>query len=173
MAHSRLDDAVRGLGYAGYAAYLNSPHWRKPRQDFLASTRYAGRCTQCGTADNLDVHHINYERLGQELPCDLASLCRGCHSRMHKPYDSPERRRADIVQYTERPPQRSLACVRRALRAARVLWDMGFYIAVRGDYIITDERELVSFAKDPYQFYLDHNDVNFANRMEWLDQQRE
>ncbi len=39
-------------------------------------------CARCGrikSAANLQVHHLTYERLGNELPSDLQVLCHACH----------------------------------------------------------------------------------------------
>jgi hypothetical protein len=31
----------------------------------------------------LELHHLNYERVGSELPEDLKALCRECHGKTH------------------------------------------------------------------------------------------
>ena len=40
-------------------------------------------CWLCGTANNLDVHHIHYKNLGHENLEDLSLLCRTCHTNYH------------------------------------------------------------------------------------------
>ncbi len=42
------------------------------------------RCQVCGRSDvPLEVHHNNYDRLGEELLEDLVVLCRDCHQLYH------------------------------------------------------------------------------------------
>ena len=41
--------------------------------------RAKNRCEICGERDGLQVHHLNYDRLGHELPGDLKVVCQGCH----------------------------------------------------------------------------------------------
>ncbi|MGH2369964.1 MAG: hypothetical protein ACRDI2_17430 [Chloroflexota bacterium] len=36
-----------------------------------------------------EVHHLTYERLGDELPEDLAALCAPCHRGAHKATQVP------------------------------------------------------------------------------------
>jgi hypothetical protein len=85
-----------------YARYLNSPHWHRVRLQALqrAGFRCQGRVEdespyagyddgdttkQCESKTRLEVHHLNYDNLGSELPQDLLVLCRDCHHRLHHP----------------------------------------------------------------------------------------
>jgi len=69
-----------------YLAYLQSDVWKKKRAQAL--TRADGKCEQCGDAQNLDVHHKTYIRVGgAELPRDLQVLCRSCHDTAHVTVD--------------------------------------------------------------------------------------
>lgn len=64
--------------------YLQSDEWRALRS--LAIETASRRCADCGIRDetkSLDVHHLTYERLGDELLKDLIVVCRGCHSARH------------------------------------------------------------------------------------------
>lgn len=64
-----------------YNAYLHTPHWRVVRNRAL---RLAGfKCTKCQVGRELQVHHLSYDRLGEELDTDLEVLCRGCHLGLH------------------------------------------------------------------------------------------
>lgn len=64
-----------------YRAYLESAAWQAKR---LAALKRAGFvCLQCGSRDRLEVHHLSYERLGDELPADLTVLCARCHGFKH------------------------------------------------------------------------------------------
>jgi hypothetical protein len=63
-------------------AYLSSPHWREFRQ--LALDFHGRRCFRCGYKGLfLNVHHLTYERLGNEHISDVVVLCRDCHRREH------------------------------------------------------------------------------------------
>jgi 5-methylcytosine-specific restriction endonuclease McrA len=60
-----------------YINYLKSDTWRQRR---LAKLEQSGfRCKRCGERNNLEVHHLNYKRLGNEDPSDLIVLCQSCH----------------------------------------------------------------------------------------------
>jgi 5-methylcytosine-specific restriction endonuclease McrA len=72
--------------------YLFSPHWRKLRERVLkAQQERLGRniCEHCptdaneGVAADLHVHHLTYERLGEERTEDIQILCRACHDKIH------------------------------------------------------------------------------------------
>ena len=64
-----------------YDKYLRSAKWRNIS---TAMKRYVDfTCQRCKTKfhpSELDVHHLNYDRLGRERPSDLQVLCRAkCH----------------------------------------------------------------------------------------------
>lgn len=63
-----------------YNGYLQSDCWLKKRQ--LIFERDKHKCTRCG--DSADqVHHLTYERVGQEFYDDMTSLCLSCHTIEH------------------------------------------------------------------------------------------
>ena len=64
-----------------YQEYLLSPHWKSIRKVALRSAGY--RCKICGSAKNLQVHHITYEHLWQETDDDLLVVCKHCHEFLH------------------------------------------------------------------------------------------
>lgn len=64
-----------------YVGYLRTEVWKENREKRLRHDGY--RCAFCGTAKNLQVHHITYENLGHEKMEDMLTLCRGCHERLH------------------------------------------------------------------------------------------
>jgi 5-methylcytosine-specific restriction endonuclease McrA len=68
-----------------YPEYLQSEHWRQTRRRALE--RAAFHCRICGNGSRrnqpLNVHHLTYERLGQEADSDLIALCRTCHQTTH------------------------------------------------------------------------------------------
>lgn len=64
-----------------YQEYLESPEWAVKKEEAL---RRAGhKCEKCSGDKKLQVHHLSYDRLGDELPEDLQSLCVICHRQAH------------------------------------------------------------------------------------------
>ena len=68
---------------AEYQAYLRSDTWRNRRKEVFA--RSAERCELCQVADAVQVHHLTYIRLGNELSTDLLAVCATCHESLHAP----------------------------------------------------------------------------------------
>lgn len=63
-----------------YRKYLKSPEWRETRRRKANLENY--RCQRCGARNehHLNIHHLNYDRLGCEnLDDDLECLCERCH----------------------------------------------------------------------------------------------
>lgn len=76
--------------------YLQSAHWRTFRLEVLAARP---NCENCGLSrdlcrlfylNDLDLHHLTYERLGKERPADVKVLCRACHEIAEIPKRWPE-----------------------------------------------------------------------------------
>ena len=67
---------------AKYHAYLLSDEWRNRR----ACRAYMDghRCLKCGSTENLETHHVTYERLFRERMRDLITLCHKCHDKYHR-----------------------------------------------------------------------------------------
>lgn len=68
--------------HAAYTQYLSSPEWKAKRD--VALIRAARKCEECGNTRRLQVHHLTYDRLGDEEHEDLRVLCDACHRREHK-----------------------------------------------------------------------------------------
>lgn len=64
------------------AAYYTLPHWYQLRADRLSMDSF--RCVCCHSGDELQCHHLTYDRLFAELITDLLTLCRECHEQAHK-----------------------------------------------------------------------------------------
>ena len=64
-----------------YEAYLQTDVWRAKRARVLARDR--GVCQGCFELPATQVHHLTYERLGDEPLFDLISVCDECHERIH------------------------------------------------------------------------------------------
>lgn len=75
--------------------YYESQSWAEKRSKRLKIDGY--KCARCGFTRALEVHHINYERLGHEdVSRDLITLCKKCHreieaqKRETNPIETPE-----------------------------------------------------------------------------------
>ena len=64
-----------------YYNYLQSQEYQKRRLQRLKLDGF--QCQLCGTAQNLVVHHITYDRIGREDMDDLITLCNECHHKVH------------------------------------------------------------------------------------------
>lgn len=68
-----------------YKEYINSQSWRKIKRKRLAKDGY--RCKMfhvIPVKTDLQVHHKSYSNLGNEKLTDLITVCRHCHSKIHK-----------------------------------------------------------------------------------------
>jgi len=72
---------LRHLGFSSYADYLSSTHWAEFRQKYFLSQR-PKTCLVCGDG-RIQLHHVTYERLGQEKLKDVVPLCRKHHEDVH------------------------------------------------------------------------------------------
>lgn len=64
-----------------YFDYMHSNSWLTRRRKRIEMDGY--RCKICGSATNLNVHHITYENLGCEPMDDLVTVCKQCHANLH------------------------------------------------------------------------------------------
>lgn len=66
-----------------YKSYMNSAMWRLKREEVLRRAEYS--CEMCGVNEQwgLHVHHLTYERFGNEKLEDLRVLCPECHRQAH------------------------------------------------------------------------------------------
>lgn len=60
-----------------YRKYIQSEAWQRKREEVIR--RDGGKCVLCDSTECLEVHHRNYDRLGNEDLADLTTLCRECH----------------------------------------------------------------------------------------------
>lgn len=60
-----------------YQEYLQSSHWKKISKE--RRNLDGNKCRTCGYVDNLEVHHVCYDRIGHEFIDDLITLCHDCH----------------------------------------------------------------------------------------------
>lgn len=73
--------AERRISSRDYQDYLKTPRWRKVRDAALRLANF--RCSACPSKRELHVHHLTYDRLGNERDEDLRVLCKACHSGEH------------------------------------------------------------------------------------------
>lgn len=57
--------------------YIESEEWRQRRAPIIE--RSQGTCELCRNAPSVHVHHLHYQTLGNERPCDLVAVCEPCH----------------------------------------------------------------------------------------------
>jgi len=60
-----------------YLSYLKTDAWKEKRKEFLELANY--ECQECGSTENLQIHHLNYENIGEETEDDVEVLCKECH----------------------------------------------------------------------------------------------
>lgn len=95
-AHARRSQG-RDVWRAFYAGYIKSPAWFARRIKWVEEEIELGGGVKisclagCGrewTLSRGDLHHCNYDRLGNEAHEDLWPLCRACHDDVHHLLDS-------------------------------------------------------------------------------------
>lgn len=64
-----------------YESHLRSPKWALIRRGVMERSR--GICEGCGFAQATQVHHLTYDRLGDEMLFDLVAICSPCHRKVH------------------------------------------------------------------------------------------
>ena len=64
-----------------HEVYLKSDYWKSLRLKTIAARDF--KCEICGSESSLEIHHISYDHLGNELDSDLMCLCRNCHQIVH------------------------------------------------------------------------------------------
>jgi 5-methylcytosine-specific restriction endonuclease McrA len=65
-----------------YQRVLCSALWSERRAEIIEAR--GAMCEWCGVdGEDLELHHITYENLGDELDDELVLLCKQCHVRAH------------------------------------------------------------------------------------------
>lgn len=65
-----------------YDTYLASPAWAEFRRGWFERHPRTG-CYLCGTRQRLQLHHLRYDRVGQERDSDVRAMCSSCHEKIH------------------------------------------------------------------------------------------
>ena len=63
-------------------AYYQTPHWKAVSAERRGMDAYS--CQQCGSGEDLNVHHWRYRLFEESVRHDLLTLCRGCHQSVHE-----------------------------------------------------------------------------------------
>lgn len=69
-----------------YQQYLQSKEWAQKKKPVLFRDNHC--CQLCGEVENLNVHHLTYNRVGDEALFDLVTLCRYHHDIEHGKRDT-------------------------------------------------------------------------------------
>lgn len=72
---------LQSMGFAIYNDFLFSDWWFDKREAILNARNNI--CEQCNKRKATIVHHLTYERLGNESLKDVACLCKKCHMEVH------------------------------------------------------------------------------------------
>lgn len=110
---------------AWYYAYLSSSAWRKKRVEALGRGNY--ECARCRETEHLVVHHLTYDRIGDEAPEDLRVLYEPCHADEHGRPSCYDRviNAKDIREHYELPQVRLEQAQEDAMRVAFEAQGMG------------------------------------------------
>jgi 5-methylcytosine-specific restriction endonuclease McrA len=65
-----------------HLTHLGSNKWQETRTAVMAER--GAKCERCGWCFDIEVHHLNYCRLGAERMSDLMILCSDCHEKTHR-----------------------------------------------------------------------------------------
>lgn len=79
-----------------YELYLKSDEWKQRRQEYFSKN--GSRCSICGSQHTIQLHHLNYKRLGYERDSDLICLCSECHKLLHLYKDQYIERIGDLAR---------------------------------------------------------------------------
>lgn len=79
---------LRKHGFDNLEQYVRSDVWKAKREEKYRHTTKRNianyRCHCCNARTKLFLHHMTYERLGEELMEDLVWVCQSCHFAIHK-----------------------------------------------------------------------------------------
>lgn len=77
---------LKQLGFTTYQSYLASDLWHKFKEIYFSSSM-PRTCMGCRNSIVM-LHHITYQRLGEERLSDVIPLCFKCHRKVHRFHDS-------------------------------------------------------------------------------------
>jgi hypothetical protein len=84
-------DRLLTLRQMPYHDYLQTPEWRRRRNRALMLAAWRCEWPECDSMDRLEVHHRQYDHLGEEPDVDLRVLCYAHHHALHARADELRR----------------------------------------------------------------------------------
>jgi len=90
---------------SAYKRYLRSAHWKKLRSEKLKAC--GERCNRCGSAEEINVHHLRYRLWFDCTQDDLEVLCHECHAAEHGRRTPRPKKRAGLklaIAYADSAP---------------------------------------------------------------------
>jgi len=74
-----------GKDFIDYNEYINSDKWVERKKLYYKNNKK--KCICCETTKDIQLHHITYNSLGNELDKDIAPICEKCHKEFHKKHN--------------------------------------------------------------------------------------
>lgn len=103
QSNKERDRILQELGYSNYREYRDSDLWRRAiRPEVIKES--GGKCCVCGSSDNLQVHHMDYNRdnLSGKDTNSMVSLCNKCHIKIEFKFKGSERIKLSLEQANSR-----------------------------------------------------------------------
>ncbi len=82
-----------------YKKYMKSTAWFKRRVAYFKI--HKKECVACFSKSRIVLHHINYQRLGEELDSDLIVLCWDCHNELHETHGRASEMKGSLYRITQ------------------------------------------------------------------------
>jgi hypothetical protein len=133
-----------------YLDYLKSELWKERRLATLE--RFEFRCIVCGENNRLEVHHLNYERLGDEDTKDLVILCKSHHWMADKERQDPgfiERTLANIEPIKKSKPHYCCNVKRWHIKSKKIFSKL----ETKG-YLTADDKRKLQELEDKFQEHI-------------------
>lgn len=82
-----------------YKEYMRSKRWRNRRIAYFS--KFGRKCAVCKGKHNVGLHHLSYERLGNEHDGDLIALCWHCHYRFHEEHGVKRQSKDETYRFVQ------------------------------------------------------------------------
>ena len=83
LRHKKEGIVLEKLYRKNYRRYNQSKAWKEKRKQRIEMSKYDGKCEVCFERPMLSIHHLTYERVGNENMEDLQPICGYCHGKEH------------------------------------------------------------------------------------------
>lgn len=74
--------SLKDIGFQTYTDFTKSDLWKSRREKFYGT--HKRECKVCKSVEHVELHHVDYARIGKELDRDLVPLCKDHHGLAHK-----------------------------------------------------------------------------------------